>query len=79
MINNIKTTERNDSMQKRAINNENDFNIKSGRIEQACARYGLGRNTMRKVAEEAGAEIKVGKCYLIHFSKVDAYLDAISE
>ena len=32
-------------MQKRAINNENDFNIKSGRIEQACARYGLGRNT----------------------------------
>ena len=66
-------------MQKRAINNENDFNRKSGRIEQACARYGLGRNTMRKVAEEAGAEIKVGKCYLINFSKVDAYLDAISE
>lgn len=66
-------------MQKRAINNENDFNIKSGRIEQACTRYGLGRNTMRKVAEEAGAEIKVGKCYLINFSKVDAYLDAISE
>ena len=48
-------------MQKRAINNENDFNIKSGRIEQACARYGLGRNTMRKVAEEAGAEMLSNK------------------
>lgn len=66
-------------MQKRVTNNENDFNVKSGRIEQACARYGLGRNTMRKVAGKAGAEIKVGKCYLINFSKVDAYLDAISE
>lgn len=22
--------------------------IKTGKIEQACARYGLGRNTMRK-------------------------------
>lgn len=66
-------------MQKRVTNNGNDFNAKSGRIEQACARYGLGRNTMRKIAGEAGAEIKVGKCYLINFSKVDAYLDAISE
>ena len=43
--------------------------IKTGKIEQACARYGLGRNTMRKVAGEAGAEIKIGKCYLINFSK----------
>ena len=66
-------------MQKRVMSNENDFNVKAGRIEQACSRYGLGRNTMRKVAGEAGAEIKVGKCYLINFSKVDAYLDAISE
>ena len=48
--------------------------IKTGKIEQACARYGLGRNTMRKVAGEAGAEIKIGKCYLINFSKVDAVI-----
>ena len=65
-------------MQKRVTNNENDFNVKSGRIEQACARYGLGRNTMRKVAGEAGAEIKIGKCYLINFSKVDAYMDSLA-
>ena len=52
--------------------------IKTGKIEQACARYGLGRNTMRKVAGEAGAEIKIGKCYLINFSKVDAYMDSLA-
>lgn len=53
--------------------------IKTGKIDQACARYGLGRNTMRKVAIEAGAEIKIGKCYLINFTKVDAYMDKIAE
>ena len=52
--------------------------IKTGKIEQAWARYGLGRNTMRKVAGEAGAEIKIGKCYLINFSKVDAYMDSLA-
>lgn len=65
-------------MQKRAMSNENQTEIKAGRIEQACARYGLGKNTMRKVAGEAGAEIKIGKCYLINFSKVDAYMDSLA-
>lgn len=53
--------------------------IKSGKLEQACMRYGLGRNTMRKVADEAGAVIRIGKCYLINFSKVDSYMDNMSE
>lgn len=53
--------------------------VKTGRLDQACARYGLGRNTMRKVADEAGAVIKIGKCYLINYSKVDSYMDAMSE
>ena len=65
-------------MQKRAMSNENQIEVKAGRIEQACARYGLGKNTMRKVAGEAGAEIKIGKCYLINFSKVDAYMDSLA-
>nr|WP_295278317.1 DUF6462 family protein [uncultured Blautia sp.] len=65
-------------MQKRAMSNENHTEVKAGRIEQACARYGLGKNTMRKVAGEAGAEIKIGKCYLINFSKVDAYMDSLA-
>lgn len=51
---------------------------KTGRIEQACARYGVGRSTMRNIAKEAGAEVKIGKCYLINFSKVDDYMDSLS-
>lgn len=53
--------------------------MKSGKIDRACQRYDLGRNTMRQIAEEAGAVIRIGRIYLINFSKVDAYLDEISE
>ena len=53
--------------------------LKSGKLEQACMRYGLGKNTMRKVADEAGAVIRIGKCYLVNFSKVDEYMDRMSE
>ena len=53
--------------------------IRTGRLEQACARYGLGKNSMRAVAEEAKAVIRIGKCYLINFSKVDSYMDNMSE
>lgn len=52
---------------------------KTGKLEQACLRYGLGKNSMRRVAEEAAAVIRVGKCYLINYTKVDAYMDSISE
>ena len=63
-------------MKRRITNNEFGIESKAGRIEQACARYGVGRTT---IAKEAGAEVKVGKCYLINFSKVDAFIDSISE
>lgn len=53
--------------------------IHSGKLEQACHRYGLGKNTMRQVADDAGAVIKIGKCLLINFPKVDKYLDSLSE
>lgn len=51
---------------------------RSGRIEQACLRYGVGKNTMRKIAEESGAIIRFGKSYLVNYAKVDAYMDAMS-
>lgn len=66
-------------MKRRITNNEFGIESKAGRIEQACARQGVGRTTMRNIAKEAGAEVKVGKCYLINFSKVDAFIDSISE
>lgn len=57
----------------------NEPEAKTGKIEQACQRYGLGKNTMRKVAEEAAAVIRIGKSYLINYTKVDAYMDSLSE
>ena len=63
------------------LESEQEFKVemKAGKIDRACQRYNLGRNTMRRMAEEAGAVIRIGRIYLINFSKVDAYLDEISE
>lgn len=65
-------------MRKRTIENGCVVDAKTGRIDEACARYGVGRNTMRKIAADANAAIKIGKNYLINFSVVDAYMDALS-
>ena len=46
-------------MQKRIVKNDFGIDAKTGRIEQACARYGVGRSTMRNIAKEAGAEVKM--------------------
>lgn len=53
--------------------------MKTGKIQQACVRYGLGATTMRKLAKEVGAVVRIGKCYLINFSKMDEYMDKMSE
>lgn len=53
--------------------------MKTGKLDTACLRYDLGRNTMRRVASEAGAVVKLGKCYLINFTKVDAYMDEMAK
>ena len=56
-------------------NNEAVIQQKSGRMPDACKRYGLGRTKMKEVAMAAGAEIKIDGTYLINYSKVDAYMD----
>ena len=35
--------------------------IKLGRITDACQRYSLGKSSMRKIAEEAGAVVRIGR------------------
>lgn len=54
-------------------------NIKSGTIDAACVRYGYGKATMRKLAEQAEAVIRIGRTVRVNYSKVDSYLDTISE
>ena len=56
----------------------NNKAMKTGRIDDAMQRYGVGRQTIRKVAKEAKAEIKIGRSYLVNFEKLDAYFDAVS-
>ena len=63
-------------MRKRILSNE--VEQKSGDLEQACIRYGFGKNTMRKLAEEAGALFKYGKCSRVNFTKMDSYIDTLT-
>lgn len=65
-------------MKNRLVRTELGVNVKTGRIEQACQRYGVGRNTMRQIAKDANAVVRIGRNYLIDFLKVDRYLDSIS-
>ena len=66
-------------MQMRKKNVTKLTEVKTGGIDEACARYGLGKASMRRVAEDAGAVIRIGKRYLINFVIVDRYMNSISE
>jgi hypothetical protein len=65
-------------MKNRLVRSESGIDVKTGRRDQACQRYGVGRNTMRQIAEDANAVIRIGRNYLIDFPKVDKYMDALS-
>lgn len=66
-------------MKNRLVRTQLGIDVKTGRLEQGCQRYGVGRNTMRQIAEQAGAVIRIGRNYLIDFPKVDKYLDALAD
>lgn len=61
------------------LRDANTVECVTGNTQTACIRYGLGRNTMRKVAEEAHAVVRIGRCYLINFNIVDEYMRKISK
>lgn len=45
------------------------------RLAEAETLYSLGKASMRRIADEAGAVLKVGRVVLIDRSKVDQYLE----
>ena len=51
---------------------------KLGKIDDACQRYSLGKTAMRRVAYEAEAVVRIGRSYLINFSKMDDYMDQLT-
>lgn len=55
------------------------YPIKLSDLDQACTRYGIGRNTMRNVAEEAGAVVRIGRLWRVNLPVMDAYFDNITE
>lgn len=65
-------------MNKRTSYSGLNVTCKTGRINEACARYGVGLGTMRKIAEDSQAVIRIGRTYLINFDRVDRYLDNLS-
>ena len=48
-------------------------------VQDSMSRYGLCRNTINKLADEAGARVHVGRRVLIDVEKLDAYLEAQAE
>ncbi len=66
-------------MKKRKQLNADELRVaKTGGINEACMRYGLGKALMRQTAENAEAVIHIGKRYLINFTIVDDYMDSLS-
>lgn len=67
-------------MNKRKVLTVEELNVaRTGGIDDACTRYGLGKTSMRRVAEEAQAVIRIGKRYLVNYAKVDVYMDSLSQ
>ncbi|MDE7207533.1 MAG: hypothetical protein K2N90_10330 [Lachnospiraceae bacterium] len=62
----------------RALTKNSETEQKSGTLEQAGMRYGFGRNSMRKIAEDAKAIIKIGKSVRVNFTILDKYMDTLS-
>lgn len=57
---------------------EKTIEVRTGRIREACERYSLGANTVRMYAQQAGAVIRLGRCFLINFSVMDKFLDDLT-
>lgn len=57
---------------------DTETGARTGTLEAAAARYGLGRNSLREVAKQAGAVVKIGRRVIINYAILDSYLDSIS-
>ena len=51
----------------------------TGTMDQARERYNLGHCTIRKLADECDATLKIGKSVRYDFQKLDAYILSFRE
>ena len=47
-------------------------------IEQACNRANVGKSTLRKLAQEANAVLKIGRIYRVDWKKLQKYLESFA-
>ena len=48
----------------------------SGRLPATMERYGVGRNSVERIARESGGVVRVGRATLYLWDKMDSYLSA---
>lgn len=48
----------------------------SGRLPATMERYGVGRNSVERIAKESGGVVRVGRATLYLWDKMDSYLSA---
>ena len=63
------------------MNNKTFDNTKKIAVntEELMEIVGVGKNTAYKIGEDAGAVIRIGRRKLYNLSKIQAYLDSITE
>lgn len=49
-----------------------------GDITSACKRYSLGRASLMREAQTAGAIIRIGRRIIINYTILDCYFDSLS-
>lgn len=47
-------------------------------IQTAMLRYCLGRDSVRRIAESAGAVVRIGNRILVNATKMDTFFDEVS-
>lgn len=52
--------------------------VKLLKVEQACQRYSMCRNSLVRVAEDAQVVVRCGRSVFFNATKLDAYFDALS-
>lgn len=50
-----------------------------GRVDDVVSRYSIGKSTARKIGQEAGAVVKIGRAALYDYQKIDKYLEQLRE
>ena len=52
--------------------------VRFGSLDDGSGRYSLGITTLKRIAQEQGALVRIGRRVLVDFEKMDAYFKALA-